>query len=382
MKRLNERYNFVYKSLKAMGTISDDLPRMAEANLVKKRFEKGALAQSQKRVDELEAKMQGVDTNNFEGNPEDIMALNLAQQSLKTVKSNMQTEMLHRGRDVMNYTQQGNAKLAKGIKKYIMFANTATVSKHKTARAFKRDPLGFAVKYAVVSAPMLTLAYKSYDHLNQEDKDHYDAIPDYVKQQKYLIPLGDKEYISFPKVHELAIIEGYIEAMTGQQTFESANRLAVKELLPFQSGNVLQALVPDAEGNISAKNAVLPSSGLSPFVDVLLNKKTTFNQKDISYDPDGADTYTSDVSKRLFGGMSRVPNAPDTADYLIKQLGGDYGRTGLAMADLANDPSSRGKLDNLMKVMNPAQDYKFSPESDWFREMFLDSAKKKSQEAK
>jgi hypothetical protein len=380
MVRFNERYNFVYKGLKGLGTISDDLPRMAEANLVKKRWEKGALKQAQDRVAQAEAKMKGVDMDNFEGNPEDIMALNLAKEGLKRAKSDMQTEMLHRGRDVMNYTQQGNAKLAKGIKKYVMFANTATVSKHKMARSFKRDPIGFSLKYASVSAPMLALAYTSYDHLTPEDQLHYDAIPDYIKQQKYLIPLGNKEYLSFPKVHELAIMENYMEAMLGMQTFESANRLAVKETMPFQSGNLLQGLVPNADGQISGKNTVLPSTGLSPFIDTMLNKKTTFNQKDISYDPDNSDTYTSDVSKTIFGGIDSLPNLPDTADYLTKQIGGDYGRTGLAMADLALDSNSVDKQDALAKVLNPAQDYKFDPKDVWWREMFLDSAKKKAQD--
>jgi hypothetical protein len=261
-----------------------------------------------------------------------------------------------------------------------MFANTATVSKHKTLRSLKRDPVGFITKYVAISAPMVALAYTSYDHLTPEDQLHYDAVPDYIKQQRYLIPLGDKEYLSFPKVHELAIMENYIEAMLGTQTFESANRLAIKETVPFQLGGVFQAGVRNAEGQRSSSNMILPSTGLSPFIDTMLNKKTTFNQKDISYDPDAPDEYTSDVSKTVFGGIDSLPNLPDTADYLTKQIGGDYGRTGLAMADLALDSNNVSKQDALAKVMNTAQDYKYAPDSVWWREMFLDSAKKKAQD--
>lgn len=383
IKRLNERYNVAYTGLRKIGKISDDLPRMAEANLVKQRWsgEGGKIPELEAKIAQMEEAMQGQNLDNFEGSNESIMELNLAKQHLKDAKRNMHTEMLHRGRDVMNYTQQGSNKAAKGIKKYLMFANTATVSKHKMARSMVRDPVGFFMKYGAISAPITALSATAYHQwLNDEEREQYDAIPDYIKTQKYIIPLGNKEYIMLPRVHELAIIENYVEVLSGQQGSAGANRTALKEALPFQSGNVLQAAVPDEQtGYITTENAVLPSTGVSPFLDILLNKKTTFNQKEVSYDKDNPDTYTTDVSKKLFGGMERVPNAPDVADYLIKQLGGDYGRTGLAMADLANESDSKEKLNALTRVLNPAQDYRNTPNSAWWREMFLDSEKVKAQ---
>lgn len=384
-----------------LGEVVDDTYRLVEASHVKKRWETKIIGPLETKLGALKEKFKGVDLDNFEGNPAEIAEMREIENQLSLARENMRTEMVHRGRDVLNYTRNGAGKASKAIKKYVMFANTATQSKDKLRRSFVRNPVGTITKMVGLTTPVVALQTMAYDRLTGNDQEDYDLIPDYVKTMNYVIPHGEGRYTVIPKMHEFAILTNLAEAGVGTQSWDEALRYAGKEMTPYQMGGILQPLVPNPDGQADLGSLQLPSSGVSPFIDALLNKKTSFNQKQISYDKDRPDEFTSDALKALTGWKedpdwteedpnkdmyleesNYMPNLSDNLDYLTTQLGGDYGKSGLTLADLLVDPNNKGNKKTFSQGLNPLQDYFKRPDSaEWqsnlWQSLYADSDKKK-----
>lgn len=362
------------------GQISDDVPRLIEANIVKERWEKNVISKTRAEIDNLTRQLETAPKGDFEdGNTSQLQSqLDSLNERLAMETRSMEREMTHRGRDVMPYQRSGSSYMATAFKKYVNFANTTTQSKDKLARTFTRDPIGTSLKGLALAGPMTAITYQLYDSLSEEEKAEYDAIEDYMKQQRYILPLGEGQYVSVPKVQELGIISNLVEAESGIMSYESALDYAGKELTPFQMGGLTQGLVGgmNEEGGLSSldnvrKNAALPGTFLTPPLDVFANMKTSFNGKPITYNREGAsDDWTMD----LFADPLGNTNWADSAQYMALQYGGDWGKYGLRGLDALVGPSPEDSI-AARQNLNPLQDYLYRPNSKNLKEMIVDKKK-------
>lgn len=362
-----------------VGQKTDDLPRIIEANIVKERWEKKVLSKTRAEIDDLTKRLETAPKGDFEqGNTSQLQSqLESLQERLAMETRGMEREMTHRGRDVINYQRSGSSGIAKAFKKYVNFANTTTQSKDKIARTFYRDPVGTTIKGATLSAPLGFYAKYMYDNLSEEEQAEYDAIEDYIKQQRYVIPLGGGEYVTVPKVQELAILTNQADAMNGLMSWEGALEYAGSELTPFQLGGVTGGLIKASNdeggatyGNAS-QNMAIPSTVLSPLADMALNTKTTFNGKPVSYNREGgSDDWTMDMFKDLTGGSDWA----NPLQYGALQYGGDWAKYALRGGEYlydGQDPDGREAVQNI----NPLQDMIYRRDNPLFKEMLLNKEK-------
>jgi hypothetical protein len=179
-------------------------------------------------------------------------------------------------------------------------------------------------------------------------------------------------------LHELALVSNPIEAALKGESQSDSMQLLVKELLPYQTGNILQGAVPNGDGSITpVSNAQIPSTVFSPGVDVVANKKIGFNQKPVSYgahykgEESAANSWTLDVFKQMLGDN---PNA-DRSQYLIEQILGDYGKYGTRAANFGADTSDQERLDELLRNLNPLQDRWYKENSRFLKPPIAETKK-------
>jgi hypothetical protein len=378
------------KPITALGQFVDEIPRDIEVRETERLFMKkhgqqiqnlqnrldeinGQLRQSQSATDPFDPALQGVDK--LQSQKTQI------EEMLENFNRDLRREQLFRSRDVMNYKRQGRGGVAKKIKQWVIFANTTTQSKDKLVRSFIERPGATLFKVGVLLSPMIAAQKIMYETMSDSDKEVYDKTPSYIKNFNYVF-VDDGQVTVLPKLHELALISNPIEAALNDDPLNDSMRLLAKEATPFQLGNIAQGLVPDVEGNTLFNNAPMtgnmmgvsaPSTVLTPFLDTMVNDKTGFNRKPISYNQDSANEWTQDVFKGVTGDN---PNA-DRVQYLIQQLLGDYGKYGSYAADYLVDPSNQDKLDDMLRYLNPAQDRYYSPNSKFFREPIQEELKVK-----
>jgi hypothetical protein len=386
---LKKYLDIPFKPAKFIGEATDNLPRDIEARETERLFmqkhgEKinnlktaledidNRLAQTEGITDEFDPRLQGVDKlqeqkKNIEG------MLNQYQRDLNR-------EKLFRSRDVINYSRQGRGGVAKKIRQWVVFANTTTQSKDKLVRAFIERPGATIFKAALAMSPFITAQKIMYETMSADDRATYDKIPNYVKQMNYVFVNNGKLY-TVPKIQELALISDPIEAALQGEELNSSAKFLAKEGVPYQVGNVAQGLIPDSEGNtlfnrdpmtknMSGVNA--PSTVLTPGLDLMVNDKTGFNRKPISYSDKKANDWTLDAYKKI----GNTPNA-DALQYLVEQLGGDYGKYAGRVADYATNPTNMDKLDEMLRYLNPLQDRYYNDKSKLFRPVPQESLKSK-----
>jgi hypothetical protein len=384
-----------FKPIKALGQLSDELPRDVEVRVTKKLFMKkhgstikalkdelkqanDRIALAEKATDDFDPALNGI---------EDVVARKKAiEQQLNQFNKDLKREQTYRGRDVMNFSRSGRSGLAKHIRQYVIFANTTTQSKDKIIRSFIERPTATIAKAGLLMAPLVAAQQVIHQNMSKSDKDVYNKLPDYMKQFNYIFVNNGNVY-TLPKLQELALISDPIEAaLLGDKGFKrSAKQLALKELTPYQLGNVSQGLVKNKDGSRTVlKNSTVPGTVFTPGIDMVANKKVGFNKKPISYgdayqkkgkDPK-AGKYTMDIFKKL--GHNKP--AADYAEYAVKQYGGDAGKYLAYLADLGLKPSDKKKIDAAIQNLNPLQDRIYTnPDKNkgtkWFKDPFQETKK-------
>jgi hypothetical protein len=203
-----------------------------------------------------------------------------------------------------------------------------------------------------------------HQNLTEGDKKIYDNLPTWAKQYNYVY-VNNGSVITVPKIQELALLTNPIEAILAgnKEDLNASGRLAVKETVPYQLGNVAQGLFPNKDGSVTIrKNAQVPGTVFSPALDVLANDKLGFNRNAISFaDKFGrqdakSNKFTLDLFTKTFGKTARA----DYAQYLATQYPGDAGKYGAHILDYLMEPSNTDKLDAMLQNLNPLQDRIYS----------------------
>jgi hypothetical protein len=374
---LGKYLDMPFKPAKALGQITDVIPREIEVREAERLFMKkhgpeieaartdlasidNQLTQLQAITDPMDPRLQGIDA--LTSQKEQL------EGQLRQFQQDLRREQIYRGRDVIDYSRSGRGKVAKQIRQYVIFANTTTQSKDKLIRSFIERPGATIAKATMVMSPLVAAQQIAHESMSAEDESVYNGLPDYIKQYNYVFVDGGNVY-AVPKLHELALLSNPIEAALKGESLSDSGQLVAKEALPYQAGNLLQGLVPNGDGSITpVANAQIPSTVFSPLIDTVANKKIGFNQKPVSFGAhwQGEDAPANDWTLEMFRELlGDNPNA-DRAQYVIEQYLGDYGKYGTRAANAAINPSEDA-LTELMRSINPAQDRAYLENSRWFR---------------
>jgi hypothetical protein len=305
-----------FKPIKAIGQLSDELPRTVEIKATQKAFMKQhgkQINNIKKALEDVNAQIDGAShaTDPFDPALQGIDKLKSQKTKLEGMLSEydkaLQRETTYRGRDIMNFSRSGRSGAAKHIRQYMIFANTATQSKDKLIRSFIERPAATIAKTALLTAPLVAAEQVMQQNLSGKDKEIYDNLPSWSKQYNYVFVNNGSVY-TLPKIQELALLTDPIEALLSgnKEDLNASARLAVKEAVPYQLGNVAQGLVPNTDGSVTVrKNMQVPSLIASPALDVAANDKLGFNRNAISFaDKFGrknpqANKFTLDLFKKI-----------------------------------------------------------------------------------
>jgi hypothetical protein len=362
-----------FKPIKAIGQLSDELPRTVEIKATQKAFMKQhgkQINNIKKALEDVNSQIDGASnvTDPFDPALQGIDKLKSQKTKLEGMLSDydkaLQRETTYRGRDIMNFSRSGRSGAAKHIRQYAIFANTATQSKDKLIRSFIERPAATIGKIALLTAPLVAAEKVMQQNLTGSDKEIYDNLPSWAKQYNYVYVNNGSVY-TLPKIQELALLTDPIEALLAgnKDDLNAAARLTVKEAVPYQLGNVAQGLVPNTDGSVTVrKNMQVPSTVFSPGLDVAANDKLGFNRNAISFaDKFGrknpqANKFTLDLFKKMGGNKARA----DYLQYLATSYPGDAGKYGSYSLDYLLDPKNNDKLDAMLQNLNPLQDRVYS----------------------
>jgi hypothetical protein len=362
-----------FKPIKAIGQLSDELPRTVEIKATQKAFMKQhgkQINNIKKALEDVNAQIDGAShaTDPFDPALQGIDKLKSQKTKLEGMLSEydkaLQRETTYRGRDIMNFSRSGRSGAAKHIRQYMIFANTATQSKDKLIRSFIERPAATIAKTALLTAPLVAAEQVMQQNLSGKDKEIYDNLPSWSKQYNYVYVNNGSVY-TLPKIQELALLTDPIEALLSgnKEDLNAAARLGVKEAVPYQLGYAAQGLVPNTDGSVTIrKNVQVPSLIASPAIDVAANDKLGFNRNAISFaDKFGrknpqANKFTLDLFKKMGGNTARA----DYLQYLATSYPGDAGKYGSYSLDYLLDPKNNDKLDAMLQNLNPLQDRVFS----------------------
>jgi hypothetical protein len=362
-----------FKPIKAIGQLSDELPRTVEIKATQKAFMKQhgkQINNIKKALEDVNAQIDGAShaTDPFDPALQGIDKLKAQKTKLEGMLNKydkaLQRETTYRGRDIMNFSRSGRSGAAKHIRQYMIFANTATQSKDKLIRSFIERPAATIAKTALLTAPLVAAEQVMQQNLSGKDKEIYNNLPSWSKQYNYVFVNNGSVY-TLPKIQELALLTDPIEALLSgnKEDLNASARLAVKEAVPYQLGNVAQGLVPNTDGSVTVRNNMqVPSTVFSPGLDVAANDKLGFNRNAISFaDKFGrknpqANKFTLDLFKKMGGNTARA----DYLQYLATSYPGDAGKYGSYSLDYLLDPKNNDKLDAMLQNLNPLQDRVYS----------------------
>ena len=234
----------------------------------------------------------------------------------------------------VNFSRRGT--VTKQIDKVFPYFNAAIQGLDKFVRTFKDNP----VKASVKATMALTVPTAVLYAMNR-DNPEYQELPDYVKDNYFLIPDGNGKFIRIAKPREIGTIFSDIPERLMRQ-FADEDPEAWKE---FSEQLIKTFTIPGIEGAASTEGGVIQRAGgllrnsiLSPIVDVAMNENFAgspivpqyLQKRESQYQ---YDEKTSDFARKL-GELGL--GSPKELDYVMQQYGG-----GLAKALLSgNNPSS------------------------------------------
>lgn len=377
-ERAGEKVKKIFKKLddtiffsKKFGNLIDALPREIEAKIVQNRYA-DKVKPLQRQVDNIEKQLQNPNLDAPQRSALEI-ELQRANDELDNMIREMEREQTYRGLDIINYSKTGRSGLSKGLRKYVMFANTATQSKARLAKSFRQRPVQTALRASTLVGFPITVHNLWHLTASDAEREAYANIPQYMKDFNYIFVLNDgKDVVTLPKIQEFAPFMNLFEAYyTGEDMIENAE-LLLRELLPAQVGqmfgqSIVNVLDEDSEEGFR-EGFRLPSNVVTPALEALVNDKLGFNRKPVSYAPNVADPYTSDLFKGIFGEES---DSADIAEYLTRQYGGDLAKYGIAGLEYLTQPND-DTLQNMIQQINPLQDrYYATEDSDTFMSNFF-----------
>lgn len=241
-------------------------------------------------------------------------------------------EAIHGASDVtLNFQRRGSGKALTQLAAVIPFFNAGIQGIDKTYRGLtNKETRG----KTILKSLMLITTFAIAQALVYSDDDDYDKLPDYIRNNYWLIKYEPGKFIRIPKTRELGVLFG--------TTFETA----IREMLHGEddNGKALKMAFLD--------NFMLPVNWIfAPIEDVMANRTwsggTLVSMKDQDYLQNGYynDVYDDTTSQIAIVLAKLLPdtnalgiiNTPKGIEYLIKQYTGGLGQIALPLTSKSGD---------------------------------------------
>ena len=204
-------------------------------------------------------------------------------------------EAAYRARDLMDFARSGNS--VKEVNKVVAFLNANIQGKSKMIRAIKEDPAKVSVKlFATMALPSIG-AYAATHYLaNDTQKATIKDAPDWLKDSFWLVPVpGTNTVARMPKPFEGAAVSNTLE-----------------RFMSYVANKDKDAFDGFIKATVSEQSIPVMLSGAMPIIEGMTNY-SFFRQAPIIpqrekylLPKDQYDIYTSEVSKLLAGGVSKI----------------------------------------------------------------------------
>lgn len=238
-------------------------------------------------------------------------------------------EAAYRARDLMDFARSGNS--IKEANKVVAFLNANIQGKSKFIRAIKEDPAGVSARIGkAIALPSIAVFTAQQTLANDEQKAIIQDAPDWLRDTFWLIPIpGTSQVARVPKPFDFAVFGNTLERFLAytvnndKAAFDNFARSTVKQQsIP----TMLTGLVPIIEG--MTNYSFFRDAPIVPQREAYLNREDQF------------DTYTSELSKKIAGGLKPVLGeesnftSPRIVDNTIRGLTAGMGGYALDIFDI------------------------------------------------
>ncbi len=142
-----------------------------------------------------------------------------------------------------------------GVQGVDKFARWISAEEIKNPKYRKKAARTRAIMFTAISASLAVLMY-ALNNKSDDDKENYQALSAYTKNNFWCIPLGDGKYFTIPKPRELATAESFFESLL--ELIEGENSHAFDDFYEYLTDNFL----PPVASEIAQTPANVASDGL------------------------------------------------------------------------------------------------------------------------
>ena len=236
-----------------------------------------------------------------------------------------------------NFKRSGKGETAKAVNKLIMFNNAAIQGLDKTFRTLtgkdynKRNKLFLKWLWHALLMGILGVIYNY-----AVDKEGYENLSSYKKNNFYNFAIGDGKFISLPKPRENALLDSATERIL-EYVF-GGNEDAFYDFGNYLTSQLIPPMLPDTLNPIDAAHSVLGNTVLGGIVDVGFNQDFKGTPIEGKYDEYllSSERYsdtTTEIAYQL--GQTRLARAldlsPKKIDHLISSYTGIFGQINKAL---------------------------------------------------
>jgi hypothetical protein len=273
-------------------------------------------------------------------------------------------EALYKSGDItVNFSRGGT--VSKQVEKVAIYTNAGIQGVDKFVRSMITEGVAkgnFApiIKaFGVMTVPSLALHWMSS---NIFDQDEYRAIPDYVKDNNYVVPVGDQTWLKIPKNREVGFIfstvfERMLRYLDGEEdAFKNIGDAAKQTMLNSISGYI--------EGGIFWPTLNIKGGGNKDFFGNSIEPEWMQGTRSKRYI---TKENTSYISKKAGPLLEKLNLSPAQADYLIDSYLGWIGDVYLSFNERNKDI---GLLERAQKITHRTyQEYGQKATSEYYEKL-------------
>lgn len=254
----------------------------------------------------------------------------------------LQTAIYNANDITTNYRKSGSGDSAKAANNTVMYNNANIQGVDKLFRTFfNKSPIirRKAWTKAVIKALLGSLIAYGFNRL--VDKEGYENLSSYKKNNYYNYAIGDGHFISIPKARENAVANSFAE-----RVIESlgGNEEAFYDFGGYVADQFLPPMIPDSLNPVDALHSVAGSTIFGGIADIGFNKDFKGSPIESGYDKylPSNERYSDNTSKLAYAlGQTKIARAADMSpkkiDHLISSYTGILGQVNKALFPVNKD---------------------------------------------
>ena len=193
------------------------------------------------------------------------------QEYMNTVKSTGDKQAGIYAADDITTNFKRSGRTGRAVNALIMYNNAAVQGLDRLCRSFtdvpKDEALKRALKYLITG--ILTAAVLAWWN-HENDEDGYENLSAYMKNNFYVVSLGDGKFVKIPKAREHGILSSAVERLAD---LSFGDKKAFYDFGGYLADQVIPPMLPsDFNGLPDALHSVLGSTVAGPFIDIGFNE--------------------------------------------------------------------------------------------------------------